>query len=170
MGVINQEMLERARRRTASRGSVGHRQRRPLVSASTLRDSGKATEFMPSRVLAGHAVQIWKIDRPEVVDDPFEESLNRAIINSGRPRHVGGWFAAKIRQTGRRSTWGYRALKGGSDTHIEECTEEQSDMFAQAISEVFGPIDDAPVHVITPRCAFTAISLFRQGKSVSRVS
>ena len=73
--------------------------------------------------------------KKEIWDDG---SLNRAIIEAVA---LGMWEVGLLPK--------YAKLGGGQRGggwfryYIEECTEEQSAMFAQAISEVFGPIDDA---------------------------
>ena len=126
MGVINQEMLERARRRTASRDLWA-------IGTPFSADARKSLEFMPAQPLGGMQFQfgasgeLWT-----------EESLNRAIIEAVA---LGMWEVGLLPK--------YAKLGGGERGggwfryYIEECTEEQSAMFAQAISEVFGPIDGA---------------------------
>ena len=63
--------------------------------------------------------------------------MNRAIIEAVA---LGMWEVGLLPKYAKLGG-GQRG--GGWFHYIEECTEEQSDMFAQAISEVFGPIDDA---------------------------
>ena len=126
MGVINQEMLERARRRTASRDLWA-------IGTPFSAEARKSLEFMPSQPLGGMQFKFGKLTDPWT-----EESLNRAIIEAVA---LGMWEVGLLPK--------YAKLGGGQRGggwfryYIEECTEEQSDMFAQAISEVFGPIDDA---------------------------
>ena len=126
MGVINQEMLERARRRTASRDLWA-------IGTPFSAEARKSLEFMPAQPLGGMQFKFGKLTDPWT-----EESLNRAIIEAVA---LGMWEVGLLPK--------YDKLGGGQRGggwfryYIEECTEEQSDMFAQAISEVFGPIDDA---------------------------
>ena len=126
MGVINQEMLERARRRTASRDLWA-------IGTPFSAEARKSLEFMPAKPLGGFQYKFGKLGDPWT-----EESLNRAIIEAVA---LGMWEVGLLPK--------YAKLGGGQRGggwfryYIEECTEEQSAMFAQAISEVFGPIDDA---------------------------
>ena len=126
MGVINQEMLERARRRSSSRELWGIGQ--PF--SATVK---KSLEFKPTSPLGGSQFTFGRIKERWT-----EASLNQAIIQAvGNamldvgllPRHAklgggergGGWFRY----------------------YIERCNEEETALFATAISEIFGPLDDA---------------------------
>ena len=81
MGVINQEMLERARRRKASQD---------LWAIGTPSESRKSLEFMPAQSVGGEQFGFGKLADPWT-----DESLNRAIISDALG--VGGRSAAKIR-------------------------------------------------------------------------
>ncbi len=126
MGVINQEMLERARRRPSARDmwAIGT----PFSAVAR-----KSLEFTPSVPLGGLQYPFGSMGDPWT-----EDSLNNAIIKAVAN---GMWEAGLLPK--------YAKLGGGQRGggwfryYIEECTEEQSAMFAEAISEVFGPIDDA---------------------------
>ena len=126
MGVINQEMLERARRRTASRDLWA-------IGTPFSAESRKSLEFMPAQSVGGEQFGFGKLADPWT-----DESLNRAIIEAVA---LGMWEVGLLPK--------YAKLGGGERGggwfryYLEECTEEQSAMFAQAISEVFGPIDGA---------------------------
>ena len=126
MGVINQEMLERARRRSSSRELWGIGQ--PFSATAK-----KSLEFKPTSPLGGSQFTFGRIKERWT-----EASLNQAIIQAvGNamldvgllPRHAklgggergGGWFRY----------------------YIERCNEEETALFATAISEIFGPLDDA---------------------------
>jgi len=126
MGVINQEMLERARRRPSARDmwAIGT----PFSAVAR-----KSLEFTPSVPLGGLQYPFGSMGDPWT-----EDSLNTAIIKAVAN---GMWEAGLLPK--------YAKLGGGQRGggwfryYLEECTEEQSAMFAEAISEVFGPIDDA---------------------------
>lgn len=126
MGVINQEMLARARGRAASRDLWA-------IGTPFSAEARKSLEFKPTTSLGGFQYPFGKVGEPWT-----ENSLNRAIIETVA---LGMWEAGLLPK--------YAKLGGGERGggwfryYIEECTEEQSAMFAQAISEVFGPIDDA---------------------------
>ena len=126
MGVINQEMLERARRRKASRDLWA-------IGTPFSAESRKSLEFMPAQSVGGEQFGFGKLADPWT-----DESLNRAIIEAVA---LGMWEVGLLPK--------YAKLGGGERGggwfryYLEECTEEQSAMFAQAISEVFGPIDGA---------------------------
>lgn len=126
MGVINQEMLQRARRRSSSRELWGIGQ--PFSATAQ-----KSLEFKPTSPLGGSQFTFGRIKERWT-----EASLNQAIIQAvGNamldvgllPRHAklgggergGGWFRY----------------------YIERCNEEETALFATAISEIFGPLDDA---------------------------
>jgi hypothetical protein len=126
MSLINQEMLQRARRRPITREKWGIGQPFSAVARKSL-------EFSPSTSMGGFQYPFGK-----VVDPWTDASLNQAII---RAVAGGMWEAGLLPK--------YAKLGGGARGggwfryYLEECTEEQSAMFAEAISEVFGPIDDA---------------------------
>ena len=126
MSLINQEMLQRARRRPTTREKWGIGQPFSAVARKSL-------EFSPSAPLGGFQYPFGK------VADPWTDaSLNLAIIQAVAS---GMWEAGLLPK--------YAKIGGGERGggwfryFLEECTEEQSAMFAEAISEVFGPIDDA---------------------------
>ena len=126
MGVINQEMLERAQRRSSTRELWGIGQ--PFSATAQ-----KSLEFKPTAPLGGTQFTFGRLKERWT-----EASLNQAIIQAvGNamldvgllPRHAklgggergGGWFRY----------------------YIERCNEEETALFATAISEIFGPLDDA---------------------------
>ena len=126
MGVINQEMLERAQRRSSTRELWGIGQ--PFSATAQ-----KSLEFKPTAPLGGTQFTFGRLKERWT-----EASLNQAIIQAvGNamldvgllPRHAklgggergGGWFRY----------------------YIERCSEEETALFATAISEIFGPLDDA---------------------------
>ena len=126
MGVINQEMLERARRRSSTRELWGIGQ--PFSAKAQ-----KSLEFKPAAPLGGSQFTFGRLK-----ERWSEASLNQAIIQAvGNamldvgllPRHAklgggergGGWFRY----------------------YIERCNEEEAALFATAISEIFGPLDEA---------------------------
>lgn len=126
MGVINQEMLHRARRRSSTRELWG-------IGQPFSAESRKSLEFKPKTPVGGSQFMFGKAN-----EQWTEASLNQAIIQAvGNamldigllPRHAklgggergGGWFRY----------------------YLENCNEEETDLFATAISEIFGPVDNA---------------------------
>jgi len=126
MMVINTEMLERARGRADSRELWAIGTPFSAVSRTSL-------EFKPKGMGGGQQFGFGKRRDPWNTD-----SLNQAIITAVANAM---WDAgllpsqSKLGGGGRGGGW-YRY-------YLEGCTEEQSTMFAQAISEVFGGLDDA---------------------------
>jgi len=128
-GMLNDEMLQRARGRPKSRNLWGIGQ--PFSATSR-----KSLEFKPQGMGSdggGLGFQFGKRQDPWTTD-----SLNRSIITAVAnamwdvgllPKHseLGG---------GERGGGWYRYF-------IEGCTEEQSSMFAEALKEVFGGLEDA---------------------------
>lgn len=132
MEVINQEMLERAGRRAETRKFWGIG--KPFNSTPR-----KSLEFVNQSGGGGG----FKFGSMEVWSD---ESLNIAIIRSVAQAMQDGGLISKSSEVnggGRGGGW-YRY-------YLENCTEEESELFAEAISEVFGNLDGA--RYVIPRSA-----------------
>ncbi len=126
MGVINQEMLERARGRSSTREMWGIGQPFSAVARKSL-------EFKPKNSLGGMQFSFGRVK-----EQWTESSLNQAIIQA-----IGNAML-DIGLLPRNAKLGGGDRGGGwFRYYIERCDEEQSALFAEAISEVFGPIDDA---------------------------
>lgn len=133
MDVINQEMLERAKRRTETRELWGIGQ--PFNATPR-----KSLEFVqeskggPNGFKFG-SNEIWS-----------EDSLNIAIIQAVAQAMQDGGLISKISEVNGGSRGG-----GWYRYYLENCTEEESELFAQAISDVFGDLDGA--RYVIPRSA-----------------
>ena len=126
MGVINQEMLERARGRSSTREMWGIGQPFSAVARKSL-------EFKPKNSLGGMQFSFGRVK-----EQWTESSLNQAIIQA-----IGNAML-DIGLLPRNAKLGGGDRGGGwFRYYIERCDEEQSALFAEAISEVFGPIDEA---------------------------
>ena len=133
MAVINQEMLERAGRRAETREFWGIG--RPFKSTPR-----KSLEFENQAQGGGGG---FKFGSMEVWS---EDSLNIAIIKAVAQAMQDGKLISKMSEVkgGSRGGGWYRY-------YLENCTEEESELFAQAISEVFGDLDGA--RYVIPRSA-----------------
>ncbi len=126
MMVINTEMLERARGRAASRELWAIGTPFSAVSRTSL-------EFKPKGMGGGQQFGFGKRRDPWNTD-----SLNQAIITTvANAMWDAGLLPSQSKLGGGQRGGGWYRY------YIEGCTEEQSTMFAQAISEVFGGLDDA---------------------------
>ena len=132
MEVINQEMLERAGRRAETRNFWGIG--KPFNSTPR-----KSLEFVNQSGGGGG----FKFGSMEVWSD---ESLNIAIIRAVAQAMQDGGLISKSSEVngGARGGGWYRY-------YLENCTEEESELFAEAISEVFGDLDGA--RYVIPRSA-----------------
>ena len=126
MNVINTEMLERARKRAASRELWGIGTPFSAVSRTSL-------EFKPKAMGGGQQFGFGKRRDPWNTD-----SLNQAIITAvANAMWDAGLLPSQSKLGGGERGGGWYRY------YLEGCTEEQSTMFAQAISEVFGDLEDA---------------------------
>ena len=132
MEVINQEMLERAGRRAETRNFWGIG--KPFNSTPR-----KSLEFVNKSGGGGG----FKFGSMEVWSD---DSLNIAIIRAVAQAMQDGGLISKRSEVngGARGGGWYRY-------YLENCTEEESELFAEAISEVFGDLDGA--RYVIPRSA-----------------
>ena len=128
MAVLNQEMLERSRRRPETRTMWG-------IGEPFSAESRKSLEFKPGSSGGGGGLgfQFGKHA------DPWTDaSLNRSIITAV----ANAMWDAGLLPRGSKLGGGERG-GGWYRYFIEGCTQEESDMFAQALSEVFGGLEDA---------------------------
>ena len=128
MAVLNQEMLERSRRRPEARKMWG-------IGEPFSAESRASLEFKPgsSGDGGGLGFQFGKRRSPWT-----EDSLNRSIITAVANAM---WDAGLLPK---KSKLGGGERGGGWFRYfIEGCNKEQSDTFAQALSEVFGGLEDA---------------------------
>jgi superfamily II DNA or RNA helicase len=128
MAVLNQEMLERSKGRMETRGLWGIGQPFSAVSRKSL-------EFKPAG-LGGGGLQFpfGKGGSPWT-----DNSLNQAIIKAVASAM---WDAGLLPTSGVKLGGGERG-GGWYRYFMEGCSEEQSAMFAEAINEVFGGLEDA---------------------------
>ena len=128
MAVLNQEMLERSRRRSETREMWG-------IGQPFSAESRKSLEFKPGSSGGGGGLGFQFGKRP----DPWTDaSLNRSIITAV----ANAMWDAGLLPRGSKLGGGERG-GGWYRYFIEGCTQEQSDVFAQALSEVFGGLEDA---------------------------
>ena len=128
MAVLNQEMLERSRRRSETREMWG-------IGQPFSAESRKSLEFKPGSSGGGGGLGFQFGKRP----DPWTDaSLNRSIITAV----ANAMWDAGLLPRGSKLGGGERG-GGWYRYFIEGCTQEQSDIFAQALSEVFGGLEDA---------------------------
>lgn len=126
MNLINQEMMERARRRPESRERWGIGQPFSAVSRTSL-------EFKPPNLGGETMFGFGKHKTPWSVD-----SLNQAIILAvANAMWDAGLLPSQSKLGGGQRGGGWYRY------YLEGCTEEESTMFAQALSEVFGGLDGA---------------------------
>ena len=133
MDVINQEMLERAKRRTETRELWGIGQ--PFNATPR-----KSLEFVQESIGGPNG---FKFGSNEIWS---EDSLNIAIIQAVAQAMQDGGLISKISEVNGGSRGG-----GWYRYYLENCTEEESELFAQAISDVFGDLDGA--RYVIPRSA-----------------
>ena len=133
MDVINQEMLERAKRRTETRELWGIGQ--PFNATPR-----KSVEFVQE---GGGGPNGFKFGSNEIWS---EDSLNIAIIQAVAQAMQDGGLISKMSEVNGGSRGG-----GWYRYYLENCTEEESELFAQAISDVFGNLDGA--RYVIPRSA-----------------
>lgn len=126
MNLINQEMLERARQRSNSRQrwAIGQ----PFSSTAR-----KSLEFLPPTTGSGGLGFQFGNRTPWA-----QESLNKAIITAVANSM---WDAGLLPSNSKLG--GGKRGGGWYRYYIEGCTEEESSLFAQAIEEVFGGLEDA---------------------------
>ena len=133
MDVINQEMLERAKRRTETRELWGIGQ--PFNATPR-----KSVEFIEE---GGGGPNGFKFGSNEIWSD---DSLNIAIIQAVAQAMQDGGLISKMSEVNGGSRGG-----GWYRYYLENCTEEESELFAEAISDVFGDLDGA--RYVIPRSA-----------------
>jgi hypothetical protein len=128
MIVLNQEMLERSRRRHEAREMWG-------IGEPFSAESRASLEFKPgsSKGDGGLGFQFGKRRSPWT-----EASLNRSIITAVANAMWDAGLLPKESKLGGGERGG-----GWFRYFIEGCTQEQSDVFAQALGEVFGGLEDA---------------------------
>lgn len=126
MNLINQEMLERARRRPESRESWGIGEPFSAVSRTSL-------EFKPPNLGGETQFGFGKQKSPWSVDS-LNQAITMAVANA---MWDAGLLPSKSKLGGGQRGGGWYRY------YLEGCTEEQSTMFAQALSEVFGGLDGA---------------------------
>ena len=133
MAVINQEMLQRAGRRAETREFWGIG--RPFNATPR-----KSLEFENQTKGVGGG---FKFGSNEIWSD---DSLNIAIIQAVAQAMQDGGLISKMSEINGGSRGG-----GWYRFYLENCTEEESELFAQAISDVFGDLDGA--RYVIPRSA-----------------
>lgn len=128
MAVLNQEMLERSRRRSEARTLWA-------IGTPFTAESRTSLEFKPTGPGGGDGLgfQFGKMNDPWT-----ESSLNRSIITAV----ANAMWDSKLLPRGTKLGGGERG-GGWYRYFIEGCTQEQSNLFAHALSEVFGGLEDA---------------------------
>ena len=127
MAVLNREMLERSRMRSETREMWG-------IGEPFSAESRKSLEFKPAPAGGGGlGFQFGKRA------DPWTDaSLNRSIITAV----ANAMWDANLLPKGSKLGGGERG-GGWYRYFIDGCSQEQSDLFAGALSEVFGGLEDA---------------------------